>query len=1039
MRTKLGLDLGTNSIGWWLYEIDDAGEIIDTVKAGVRIFSNGRDPETYTSLNEQRRAARSARRRRDRYLQRRNSLLHVLTKHGLMPDDLDKRKGLVPNDPYELRALAVAGDLDPFLVGRALFHINQRRGFKSNRIIDRARTNEDGPVHKSVETFKEKLAEQTVGQYLWKIRLEGRPVRARRGGTTQKDLYEYYPDRSMLEHEFCRIWDVQKQNQHGDLYTDAAFEEIKKLIFSQRPLKEPIVGKCIFYPDQDRINKSSPLFQRFRIFQELNNIRYYNDAGEATELQGTARKDVLKKMLSSRSVKFDSMKIVLVKQNLAAEPRINLEGGRRKALDGDLTRHALTRKGNIDAKVYDSWDLVKQEKLVSMLEDHEIHDDKMVEALCADWGLSSEAASNIILANLPSGHGGLCEKAIVKLMPYLENGKRYDEAVAEAELGSHSVRDEKQKDKHMVLPDYNQVLAKYCLPRRVEDTDNPNLWRIPNPTVHVALNQLRNVVNDLLRKFGRPETVVVEIGRDMPHGKRTREEISKRNNEHRIANEKRKEKLIELGLPINGQNLRLLRAWEELNEDCSNRRCIYTGDIISINKLFTAEVDIDHILPFAQTLDNSMANKIVCHTRANRIKGNKTPHEAFFNNPEFDWNEIWRRASYLPANKAWRFEKNALEQWREKHDFLDRQIPEMQYLSRAALEYLKPITNSGQVIPVPGSFTAMIRKHWGLNSILGFTSFKNREDHRHHAVDAAVIGAVSRSMINQLMAFATKTENDSVYEKLFSGKVPTPYSDYAEFRAKKKFHLNRIVVSHKTERHSGGQLHNKTAMGIAGKVGDDGRLTATYRVSISKIKTEKLINEILSTRLRNEIRNLYDRDQDSFRKNLEEFAQMHNIRRIKIGKKFKASSLAYIKDKNAKVYKSYKLDGNYCYEIYEKQDGRWDGEVISTYCANQREFIPNWRNEVVGAKFIMRFFRKGTFIEKRRNGVKRFLIVQKFTQGQIFFHEHFEANVDQRSRSKEYKLISKSPETLRKSGWKKTNVSSAGFVEKLRKNDCANS
>jgi len=143
MTTRLGLDVGTNSIGWALIDTD-AGRIIDL---GSRIFSDGRDPKSGASLAVDRRDARAARRRRDRYLGRRSAFLEALIRHGLMPEAAEETRLLAAKDPYVLRARALDEPLTPHEIGRALFHLNQRRGFKSNRKAERGRKeNEDGKI-----------------------------------------------------------------------------------------------------------------------------------------------------------------------------------------------------------------------------------------------------------------------------------------------------------------------------------------------------------------------------------------------------------------------------------------------------------------------------------------------------------------------------------------------------------------------------------------------------------------------------------------------------------------------------------------------------------------------------------------------------------------------------------------------------------------------------------------------------------------------------------------------------------------------------
>jgi len=195
---RLGLDIGTNSIGWCLIE-NDAG-IVDI---GVRIFSDGRDPQSGTSLAVDRREARSARRRRDRYVGRRSAFLDALVEHGLMPADADEAQLVAARDPYVLRARALGEPLAPHAIGRALFHLNQRRGFKSNRKAERKATDgEDGKIASGARALDQAMADEgadTLGQFL----LRRETKRVRMGGENQE--YDFYPQRRHVEYEFDRI------------------------------------------------------------------------------------------------------------------------------------------------------------------------------------------------------------------------------------------------------------------------------------------------------------------------------------------------------------------------------------------------------------------------------------------------------------------------------------------------------------------------------------------------------------------------------------------------------------------------------------------------------------------------------------------------------------------------------------------------------------------------------------------------------------------------------------------------------------------
>ena len=138
-----------------------------------------------------------------------------------MPKDEKERKALALKDPYIIRKAALSVKMEPYEIGRAIFHINQRRGFKSNR---KSGDNEAGVVKKSVAEFEQRLMAQgsrTMGEFLADRKEKNLTVRARRLGDKTADLYEFYPDRYMLEKEFDKIWDTQAKH-NPSLFSEKA-------------------------------------------------------------------------------------------------------------------------------------------------------------------------------------------------------------------------------------------------------------------------------------------------------------------------------------------------------------------------------------------------------------------------------------------------------------------------------------------------------------------------------------------------------------------------------------------------------------------------------------------------------------------------------------------------------------------------------------------------------------------------------------------------------------------------------------------------
>ncbi len=315
---RLGIDVGTNSLGWAVLQLGGSGEPCAITAAGSRIFAEGREPKSLATKAATRRQERMVRRRRDRFKQRQRFLLDELEKAGLFPGTEKERRELQKQNPLSLRATALRGPLSPWQVGRAFFHINQRRGFKSNR-RDQSEIATNGRVSRSARRLLEEMgligseisdeqqkqlskadqksarrreaearksalddlrarADLTYGSFLYERQRKGKPTRARPGVGENGRLYDVYPTRELYEDEFEKIWSAQAPH-HRDLMTDEAKKRIHRAIFHQRPLKPQKRGKCTYMHDEDRAFRAMPSFQQYRIYQEVHNLEWSDGLG----------------------------------------------------------------------------------------------------------------------------------------------------------------------------------------------------------------------------------------------------------------------------------------------------------------------------------------------------------------------------------------------------------------------------------------------------------------------------------------------------------------------------------------------------------------------------------------------------------------------------------------------------------------------------------------------------------------------------------------------------------------------------------------
>jgi len=1018
MRWRLGIDLGTNSAGWIAVGLNEAGDPDRIIAIGSRIFSDGRDPKSGASLAVDRRAARAMRRRRDRFKQRQAALLKHLTLAGLFPIDGTAQKALENLDPYELRATALDHPLPLAHLGRALFHLNQRRGFKSNRKTDRGNNDDSGKIRVGMERLHAAMADagaRTLGEYLHGRRSGAATdntipsvrtrLRPESGEGVRGDGYDFYPDRRMLEEEFDTIWQAQA-GFHPDTLTADLRERMFKVIFHQRPLKQPQVGTCTLCPGEPRLPKAHPLFQRRRLLEELNALKIVQPGETARRLTRDERDLLLLRLKDSRSARFDKLRQLL---KLDPDARFNKESENRTELKGDEVAAELGARTRFD-KSWVHLDPAAQIEIVDRLRNEE-DEEKLRDWLDTTHALTPDQIRATMGARLPEGFGRFGLTATTRLIAALqEDVIVYSEAVERAGLGHHS--DFRTGEEFAELPYYGLALERHIMPGTGEpdDPEELRIGRLTNPTVHIGLNQLRRIVNRLIKAYGKPEEIAIELARDLKFDEERKKEINLRNKANREAAERRSKKLAEIGLADKGGNRALLKLWEELNpENVLDRRCVYTGQQISIEMLFSGAVEVDHILPFSATLDDSHANKLLCLQIANREKRRRSPYEAF--GSRADWEDIAARAAHLPREKRWRFEPDAMQRFDAEGGFLARHLVDTQYLSRMAREYLSALypgrgEGSSHVWVSPGRLTEMLRRSWRLNSLLpdhnyggGADQRKNRLDHRHHAIDAAVVAVTDRALLQRI---ATESGNrGSEGRERATADLPTPWPDFREDLDKA---LRGIVVSHRPDHGTtskaglvrgrdatAGRLHNDTAYGLTGEADDKGNDLVVHRVPFGALKKAADIAKVRDPELRAALDHATaGREGRAFEDALRRFPQLgplqfRNIRRVRV---IEPLAVIPIRDRNGRPYKGYKGDSNYRYDVWELPDGKWVAEVVSMFDAHQPGWTSMIRQANPTARKVLRLHQDDILAIEPEAFGRRLVRVIKFGQnGQITLAE----------------------------------------------------
>ncbi len=824
MSRVLGLDIGTNSIGWTIIDDDKHG----IIGSGVRIFEEGlnRKGGREESKNATRRTARQSRRQNARWKARRNKLVYILIDAGMYPETQSPPGRYFSQNPYLLRKKALDEKLTLYELGRVFYHLNQRRGFLSNRKTDS--DNENSVIFKGKDE-KTGIDETSLGIQEGRFRTLGEYLASL--DPHEQRQRNRYTLRSMYKTEFDTIWEAQAPH-YPETLTAELYNIVYETIFYQRRLKsqKSTVAFCSFEKNKRVAPKSSPIFQEFRILEQLSRVRLSDENQLNRPLSENEYTILLSVLMEKDSMTF---KQIIKLLTLPEDTHINLTS--QDKLIGHRTNAAFIkvfgkRQWQIfpKSKQYEIW------HTLHFYNDPPDNEHWLENHAMKKWNLDEDQIEKLKKIRLEPAYCNLSNRVLTKIIeewsnPIDDDGKilQYDKVMDRA--GYH----------HSVIERYKSGQERLPAPDDLR-----------NPIVQQALFECRTVVNAILDEFGKPDLVKVELVRDAKQPKWMRTGIQKLNFARNKYHEEIKAILIESGIPKpNRSDIIKYKLWEECN-----RQCPFTGNHISFAQLFkTAEYQVEHIIPYSRSLDDSFANKTLCHHAENRMKNNQTPFEAYgHDRGQFEaiLNRVQKfqeapglikRSSpsgpvgVVVNKKNRKIEKFQLENADEviSSDFIHSQLNDTAYISREVRHYLEAICE--KVYVVSGTATGRLRHLWGLNGILsGDVNVKQREDHRHHAVDAMVVANTDFSTINRLSRYNT-LEKDVTLEA-FPPPWENFYSDVFDS-------VNNILVSHRVKNRARGPLHEETNYGRI--ISPDGNPTYVSRVPIESLNNQNKIHHII--------------------------------------------------------------------------------------------------------------------------------------------------------------------------------------------------
>ena len=817
LRYSLGIDAGCASIGWCVVELDEKNMPMAIHAAGVRRFESGVEGDVSRgrdeSKSQQRRESRGPRRNTWRRQWRMRKVFRILQDANLLPEsdsndsdsrhqlflDLDKQLveelDLIDNRrsaqivPYTLRARALDSELPPHALGRTLYHLAQRRGFLSNLKANRVDSDEDsGKVKTGISELGKSMDlahARTLGEYFAGLDPDKQRIRQR------------WTSRQMYRDEFDAIWLAQAD--HHPQLTDSLREQLEAAIFGQRPLKSQrgLIGHCELERYRRRAPSACLPYQQFRVLQQLNNLKIESRCHPPQNLNDEQRELLLERLSVEGDLTWNEVKKTLGIRTTKKQPieyTLNFEeDGNKKMLGNRTASKFATALG-------DAWhqlDREAQSKLVDAVLSFE-DEQPLLDHLEHRWKLSAEQGAAVVGISLEAGYGNVSRRAVTKLRPLMQQGVPY--STARKEVYPESCESVEAAD---YLPPFQEFAP--C---------------VRNPTLSRVMSELRKVVNAIIRVHGRPELIRVELARDLKRSRKDRKKLA----EQRDQNTKAKDNAVveilkecgsEFDKPHNILKFRLA-------EEC-NWTCPFTGKGFGMDELISAEpkLDVEHIIPYSRSLDNSFTNKTLCFHDENRhVKKNGTPIEVYGATDR--WEAILDRVrsfqgkSSTIQRKLHLFQMENLE---DEEDFANRQLSDTRYLSRSAADYLATLYGGRtdeegklRVQASPGRLTAILRRAWGLNRVgIGDPDApdeKNRADHRHHAIDAFVVAVTSPATVKAASEAASRAED--YYSRELLSEMEPPWEGFSWKQLGEI--IDGVVVSSRVNRKLNGKLHEDTIL-----------------------------------------------------------------------------------------------------------------------------------------------------------------------------------------------------------------------------------
>ena len=812
VKKVLGLDIGSNSIGFSLLELSEENSqiIFNELSSNSIIFSE-------SSTAEERREARGARRRNSRKSARNKNTREIFVAYNIADKEfISNTTEYLQNfdfkdkDVYRLREKAVSGvslTKEEFIF--ATYSILTDRGYTNMFAIVQDDTEENKEKKKEDEKLNG-IIEKNRDEYLnrgyilpsmvltakreeLKQSYQNIPIRNKKGD------YHNSLDRDMHKDEFVNL--VHSQSNNRDIFyseddCEAFISQIvddKYNAFYQRPLKsfEGMVEYCSFYDEFNpkgsykRVPLSNIVNIELTLRQSIDNYQAIDKNGEIKKLTKDEKDRVVDFWLSSPNV--DKINNKNIYKNAGFKDiKIHIKDDKELLILNIQAYRAvldILNRYKIDFK--DTQNEFYNEILLSLYY-YKNYSTRIeyINKIIQKYNLTIDStfADELAKLNGMDGFGSFSLEFANEVLALMNK---------EEKIHSEALNSLGYSSKYLGMPSYDYLPPLEPSKKDIEwlkenisyfDTKHLFYQQMMSPKVKRVVAVLRKLINELISKYGKIDEIRIETAKEM-NSEKEKDKIKDNQKDYNSKN-RDAEKLLKVK-NINPSHKNIERAKLFKEQECE---CLYCDKNLTEDEAFDESItEIEHFIPRSVIWINSQKNKILVHKKCNQDKGSQHPIEYLKKIGE--WENFKGRIKLHPKSPKykWLTDETTINGAMAKENWQDSYLNDTRSATRSIAKYLNhylyPNKNAHNkdgeryIFAVTGKAISELKYMWGIHKVMpkNTEDKKDRDTNYHHTLDAFAIALCSPSAIQTLHNHFKQNEDrfktKSLKEKL-SKEIP---------------------------------------------------------------------------------------------------------------------------------------------------------------------------------------------------------------------------------------------------------------------------